>query len=290
MISREIATYLKGISLETTVYPFDFQEFLALREITIQKKDLVTHPSSVVRYFREFMEFGGFPEVIKAPAEDKRAVAKNIFNLLFYKDLVSRYSRDEYLLRLIVSKISENITKEFSITSLARRISPVYKASVPTITEYFNLLPEPFLTENLFPFRASFVQREAKRKTYFADNSFIFLTRVLPDYSRLFENLVFAILKRHHSDIYYYRTQGQQAEIDFYIPDQGKLIQACYSMTNTEVTTREVKSLGKAMDELDLPYGTIYTWNDPKKTSTLPSGKQITIEPLWKSVIKRDKT
>lgn len=101
---------------------------------------------------------------------------KMLFNkkLLFYKDLVSKYDKNDYLLKLIVNKITENITKEFSITSLSKKIMSVYKTTTPTVTDYFNILPEPFLTTNIYQYRTSFVQRQSKRKTYLADNSFIF--------------------------------------------------------------------------------------------------------------------
>jgi len=283
MISREIATYLKGISLETTLYPFSFSEFLELKEVTTGAHDQIGRPAEIQRLFREYMEFGGFPEVIRASADDKRLIARNIFNLLFYKDMVTRYGKEEYLLRLLVSKIAENITKEFSVTSLARKINPVYRTSVPTVTEYFNLLPEPYLTFNLLPFRSSFVQRESKRKTYFADNAFIFLNRIAPDHSRLFENLIFIELLRNHRELFYYRIQGN-GEADFYVPEKGLLIQACYTLDAEDTYSREKKSLMKALAELGLRKGYIYTWNDAAKTEVLPDGKEIEILPFWKTL------
>ena len=173
MISREIATHLKGHSLETTIYPFTFPEFLKMKNVEIREKDYIIKTSLIVNLFTEYLIYGSFPEVINASLQEKRAVSQNIYNLLFYKDIVAKYEKDPYLLKLIVSKITENITKEFSITSMANKIIPVYKTTVPTVTDYFSILPEPFLTFNIYPFRSSFVQRESKRKTYLADNSFV---------------------------------------------------------------------------------------------------------------------
>jgi uncharacterized protein len=285
LISREIATFLKGRSLETTIYPFSFQEFIRLKNIEILPKDHIINQPKIVNLFDEYLQYGGFPEVIKANEDEKRAVAKNIYNLLFYRDLVAKFDKDDYLLKLVVSKLSENITKEFSITSLANKIKTVYKTSVPTVTDYFNILPEPFLTSNIYPFRTSFVQRESKRKTYLTDNSFIFLNRIETDKSRLFENLIFNFLQRKHADIYYYKTTNNK-EVDFLINETGQkmLIQASYTLENYETREREINSLLKAMDELNIEKGIIYTCNQLEEVTK--AGKTIKIIPFWQEALK----
>jgi len=289
LISREIATFLKGRSLETTIYPFSFSEFLKLKRIELQPKDSIINQPKILNLFDEYLQFGGFPEVIKVDVSDKRTIAKNIYNLLFYKDLVAKYDKDEYLLKLVVNKIAENITKEFSITSLANKIISVYKTSIPTVADYFNILPEPYLTTNLYQFRTSFVQRESKRKTYLTDNSFIFLNRIDLDNSRLLENLVFNYLQRKYSEIYYYKTNNNQ-EVDFFINStQSKaLIQVSHSIENTETKEREIKSLLKAMEEQNLNIGFIFTWNNEEEIKI--NDKTIIIVPFWKEALQYRET
>lgn len=284
LISREIATYLKGISLETNIYPFSFTEYLQLKEVHFDEKDMVINQSKILNQFEEYLFFGGFPELIKTPPEDKRTVAKNIYNLLFYKDIVAKYDKDPVLLKLVVSKIAENITKDFSITSLARKIMPLYKVSVPTVTEYFNILPEPFLTKHIYPYRTSFVKREARRKTYLADNSFIFLNRVTPDKSRLLENLIFNYLDRGHDEIHFYRSQNHK-EVDFYVADQGSeaLVQVCYDLEDPDTRSREINSLFAAMQELNLDTGYVYTLNSSEEVLT--AGKTVKVLPAWKVML-----
>ena len=285
LISREIATYLKGRSLETTIYPFSFTEFLQLKNVEIKPKDYFTNKPVILNLFDEYMQFGGFPEVIKVSSDDKRTIAKNIYNLLFYKDLVAKYDKNDYLLKLVISKITENVGKEFSITNLAKKIMSVYRTSVPTVTEYFNILPEPFLTTNIYQYRTSFVKRESKRKTYLTDNSFIFLNRIDEDKSRLFENLVFNFLMRKHAVLYYYKT-GNNREVDFFI-DEGeekKLIQACYSIADDTTKEREIKSLLKAMEEQSLNSGFIYTYNNSENITV--KGKTIKVVPFWKEALE----
>lgn len=285
LISREIATYLKGISLETSIHPFSFAEFLDLKGIEIKRKDFFLGSSGIVSLFEEYLHFGGFPEVIKAEETDKRAFAKNIYSLLFYKDLVVKYDKDEYLVRLILSKIAENITKSFSISSLARKIMSVYKTSIPTVTDYFNILPEPYLTYNIYQFRTSFVQREARRKTYLADNSFLLLNRIGDDRSRYFENLVFNYLQRTYSEVHYYVTRDHK-EVDFLIngTDQKMLIQASVSISHTDTRNREISSLHQAMKELEMSLGYIYTINERETLSV--ENATIEILPFWREALQ----
>ena len=285
LISREIATYLTGRSLETRIYPFSFPEFLKLKEIEFNNTDYYTNRPKILNLFDEYIQYGGFPEVIKVAVEDKRTIAKNIYNLLFYKDLVAKYDKNDYLLKLVVSKIAENICKDFSITSLAKKVMWIYRASVPTITDYFSILPEPFLTTNIYQYRTSFVERESKRKTYLADNSFIFLNRITIDKSRLFENMIFNFLDKKYSEVYYYKARNNK-EVDFFINETSTkiLIQASYSMGNSDTREREIRSLLKAMEEQNLDLGFIYTYNSSEEI--LINGKTIKVIPFWEEAMR----
>jgi len=94
------------------------------------------------------------------------------------------------------------------------------------------------------------------------------LNRIAPDHSRLFENLIFIELLRNHRELFYYRIQGN-GEADFYVPEKGLLIQACYTLDAEDTYSREKKSLMKALAELGLRKGYIYT-EDAAKTEVLP--------------------
>ena len=82
-------------------------------------------------------------------------------------------------------------------------------------------------------------------------------------------------------NIFFY---NKNIEVDFYIPEKGLLIQACYTLDAEDTYGREKKSLMKALAELDLRKGYIYTWNDAAKTEVLPDGKEIEILPFWKTL------
>lgn len=284
LLSKDIATYLKGQSIETNIYTFSFEEFLKIKNVKFDNKDFYINKAKIINQFDEYMRFGSFPEVIKADNIDKKAVLKNIYDLIFFKDLISRFGKNEYLLKLIIAKIAENITKEFSVGNLAKKIMTVFKTTIPTVNDYFNILPIPFLTKNIYPYRNSFVQRESKRKTYFADNSFILLNRISGDYSRFFENQVFNYLDRNYSDIYYYKTQNN-LEVDFCVITNKDtlLIQASFSLFELSTKEREVNSLIVAMNELNISNAFIYTHNEEEIINI--ENKVIEIWPLWKLML-----
>ncbi|MEA3497307.1 MAG: ATP-binding protein [Bacteroidota bacterium] len=286
LLSKDIATFLKGRSIETNIHPFSFKEFLKVKSKDFKNRDFYVKVPEILNLFDEYLVYGAFPEVINTNIYDKRKVIKNIYNLLFYRDIIVRFNKNEYLMKLVVSKISENITKEFSISNLAKKIISLYRTSVPTVTEYFNVLPEPFLTESIYQFRKSFVQRESKRKTYFIDNSFILINEVEISKGKFLENLVFNILNRQYDEIFYYKTHNN-LEVDFYINLEGdkKLIQVSYSMSNYDTKTREVKALKKAMTELQLNKSYIFTYNEEDIIET-DSGK-IEVIPVWKYLLSK---
>ena len=116
------------------------------------------------------------------------------------------------------------------------------------------------------------------------DNSFIWLNRVSPDISRLFENLVYNFLHRNHNEIFYYKT-ANDLEVDFFIieGETKKMIQASYSLENNDTRDREIRAIVKAMDEQNLDTGYIYTYNNTEEIKI--NSKTIVVLPLWKEML-----
>lgn len=284
LLSREIATYLAGRSVETNVYPFSFKEYLDLKEKTFSPEDYYTSVPIILNSFDDFLVNGGFPEVIKAHEKDKTQVMRTIHELLLYKDLVAKYEKNDYLFQLIVSKLVKNVGKSFSVSRLADKIIPLYRTTKPTVTDYVNLLSMPFIVYPVYQFKRSFVHREMERKTYFQDNSFITRNTVETDKSRLLENCVFNHLIRNFDKVFYYKTSGN-LEVDFLVKkdNQYHAIQVCYSLEAGETKQREIKALKKCAEELKLNEGFILTYNIEGKEAY--DSFKINIIPVWKYLL-----
>ncbi len=284
LLSQEIATFLTGRAVEIRVFPFSFREFLSYKKIGFTEKDKLMHKPLLMAAFNEYLMYGGMPEVIKTAPNDKILVLKSIYTLLFYKDLIARYDKNELLMRLIISKIAENITKPFSISNLANKIQPLYKTNRQTVTDYFQLLHIPFVIESIYQYRKSFVKRENERKTYFADTGFIRLIAIKEDYGKSLENLVFGYLNRKYDVVYYYKTSNN-LEIDFLVIEnnQIKLFQVSYDISDNITREREIKALVKGMRELDLNNSTLITYAE--KDTLLTQDFRIDIKPFWEIVL-----
>ncbi len=286
LLSKEIATFLTGRAVEIRVFPFSFQEFLHYKKIGFSEKERLLNKPLLLVAFNEYLTFGGMPEVIKTAPNDKILVLKSIYTLLFYKDLIARYDKKELLMRLIISKIVENITKPFSISNLANKIQPLYKTNRQTVTDYFQLLHIPFIIESIYQYRKSFVKRENERKTYLADTGFIRLVSIKEDYGKLLENLVFSYLKRKFDVVYYYKTSNN-LEIDFLIIENNNphLFQVSYDISDNMTREREIKALIKGMRELGLQQATLIT-ND-EKDSLFIHNFRIDIKPFWEIALTK---
>ncbi len=285
LLSREIATFLTGRAFEIRIFPFSFQELLHYRKTGFTAKDILLNKPGLLRMFSEYLLFGGLPEVIKTAKDDKMLVLKNIYSMLFYKDLIAKYDKNEMLMRLIISKLSENITKPFSVLNLTNKIQPLIKTNRQTVLEYFHLLHTPFLIESIFQYRKSFVKRENERKTYFADTGFIRVVSIGEDLGKLLENLTFVYLKRKYGTVYYYKT-GNNLEIDFLILQDGrpKIFQVSYGVSNNLTREREMKALVKGMRELDLKEATVITYDE--KETLMTNGFKVEMKPFWEIALQ----
>jgi predicted AAA+ superfamily ATPase len=82
----------------------------------------------------------------------------------------------------------------------------------------------------------------------------------------------------------YYLTQTG-SEVDFVVrPDTGgerQLIQVCWDLDQPQTRQREVAALLSAMDELQVPRGTLVTWLDAEA-----SDERLSIVPAWQWLLE----
>src|SRR3989344_6216825 len=65
LISGELATVLTGRHLDINVFPLSFKEFICFKGLEIKNKlDLVSKKLEIKKLLKEYLEFGGFPEIV----------------------------------------------------------------------------------------------------------------------------------------------------------------------------------------------------------------------------------
>mgnify|MGYP001618364922 FL=1 len=104
---------------------------------------------------------------------------------------------------------------------------------------------------------------------------------------RLAENIVFITLKRQQSlnpdmELFYWKDVHHR-EVDFVIKDGLKakeLIQVCWNMRDEKTRNRELRSLQKAMKELNISTATIITEDTEGEEKLHDHAVQLI--PLWR--------
>jgi predicted AAA+ superfamily ATPase len=277
MLSKQIASTLGGRFIIKEILPLSFKEYLVFNAISLKSNYLYSSQlQEVKKCFNEYFIYGGFPEVIKF--EDKRMYLSNLFQKLFYGDIIARYRiKNEKALQLVVKKMAESVNNETSVNRIKNLIKSIgIPVGTSTIFEYLKYLNESYLVLNIENYANKIVERETKKKYYFIDNGILMLFLNNQE-TKLLENMVFLELKRRYTNIYYHK---RNLETDFYIPEEKLLIQVSYSISDIETEKREVKALLKSNSELKCDKRIIITFDTEKHV--LKNNEDIEVIPVWK--------
>ena len=283
MLSKEMATVLGGRFLVQNVFPFSFEEYLSLNNIKIDDVSIIRDKNKIVREFETYFYNGGLPELRYAQGVEKRMWLSNLYNKIYFGDLVSRYKiRNERAVKLLIKKIAESVKQPSSFARLANIVSSGgSKVKAETIAEYLAYAEEAWLifhVENLF---AKLAERESVKKYYITDNGILNLFLIDPNTS-LLENLVAVTLLRKDCEFYFYRSQD--CEVDFVIPEEKTAIQVCYNLSDDETRDREFSALYSISRRYELEKCLIIS-KDTEETF-LHNGLEIKAIPAWKWILE----
>ena len=278
MLSSEIATTLGGRYMIMEVFPLSFAEYLSFSGINVKEKNaLHLHRKEIVKHFETYFRFGGLPEVMNVA--DKRSWLSGLFNKVFFGDLIASYDiRNDFGLRILAKKLAESVKQPSSYNRLANVVSSTgKKTSTDTVIDYVNYMCESWLLLPLENIIGKLTERNTQRKYYFIDNGILNL--FLPDpEANLLENMVaINLIRKYKNEVYFYHNG---VEVDFYLPEQKKLIQASYSLQDESTFQRETEALIKVSKRLEVNDLMIITKDE--ETVLEKDGKTIQVVPLWK--------
>jgi predicted AAA+ superfamily ATPase len=278
MLSSEIATTLGGRYMIKNVYPFSFKEYLIVSGININNKNTIYHfRKGINKAFEFYFRFGGLPEIVKI--EGKREWMSNLYQKIFFGDLISRYQiRNDSALRILIRKLAESVKQPSSFNRLANVVSASgKKISTDTVIDYLGYLKDSWLIFSVENFSAKLADKEANKKYYFIDNGMLNLFLSDPQTS-LLENLVAIQLRRLYGKEVYFYHNG--VEVDFYVPELQLAVQACYSLNDVETRKREINAILQSAKRLPIKRMIIIT-RDEENTIT-ENGTAIEVIPIWK--------
>jgi len=292
LLAKEIATSMRGRSISHLILPFSFEEYLRSSDVTVEKYLSSARKSIIKNKLMNYIEYGGFPEVILE--EDERLkikILKEYVEVILIRDIIERHNvRNTKILRILFNALVSTYSKQFSAHKFYNSLrSQGIKISKNTIYEYLGYLEDSFF---IFPVRKfDFSLRNIEHslpKIYIVDNGYPSKLglRSSPDTGRLMENTVGIELFRRMSNdpllkLDYWRDiRGM--EVDFVVRERTEvkeLIQVCYDIDDYDTKTREVHALMKASDELDCDTLKIITWEGKEDENI--DGKVINFISLW---------
>lgn len=290
MLSREIATQMRGRALSWEMFPFSFQEFLDYKGIESDGPLSTKKRLTIQKAFEEYWETGGFPEVAGLSRMLRIKTHQEYFHAMLFHDLVERHDISHpKAVADLAHWLMDNTGSLYSINNLTGYLKSLgHKAPKSAVSDYLEWFEDAYVLFTVRIFDASLAKANANpKKIYSVDHALVtsISSGILVNSGHLLENLVFTALRRVTPDIFYYKTKTGR-EVDFIAGRQGPsrmLVQVCESMASLQTRKRETTALAEAMTELKLSQGIIVTRNEEEQIQ-VDSGK-IEVVPAWRFLL-----
>jgi predicted AAA+ superfamily ATPase len=282
LLSREIATSLRGRTIPFEVFPLSFSEYLRFRDIKPGHSSRAV--SLIKNAFAEYCRTGGFPETVGVDDLRAKQILHEYLQMIMYRDVAERHGVGNlFLLKSLIKHCFSNISNPLSLSKLYNDFrSQGIQLSRNTLFDYISYLEDAYALF-LVPVNSQ-SQREVMRnprKLYAIDHGLkgVVDPATGTDIGRIYENIVFLQLRRKWQNICYGR---QKQEIDFVLPDSEstRLINVAYDISDMDTRNRELNGLVEGMQGLGVREALLLT-ADVEETVTTDAGK-ISIMPLWK--------
>ena len=292
MLSQEIATTLRGWSIEEKIYPLSFVEYC---QFTGTKTHHLTEQETTylrLKWDEYYME-SAFPEIVLTKLKslrDKKLQA--YFDVMLFRDLVERHIiGNTSVLRYFIKRLMNNLTKPTSINAIYNDIkSQGFKISKDDLYLWADYACECFMFLRLSKFTPSLIEeQQSLRKYYFIDNG-LRQAVLLPqsdDNGKLLENAVLLHLHRHLHPLDKITYYSGNKECDFVVQQEQQvkaLYQVCWEMQETTTWQREMDGIieESTMTKCDNLF--IITHHDEEVIQQ--NGKTIKVIPAWKWMLE----
>ncbi len=290
MLSKEIATQMRGRALSWELFPFSFKEYADHMKIERNLPLNTQQRLFIENAFQNYWDCGGFPEIAGLEKSLRIKVHQEYFESILFRDLIERYDISHPRALVDLAKhMLENIASMYTVNSMTGFLKSLgYSVPKSSVSEYLNWFEDAYFLFTVRLYDASFRRSNANpKKIYCVDHALIrsVSSGILTNSGHILENIIFMAIRRLTSDIFYYKTKSNM-EVDFVFKNtEGKLIlmQVCESLINPKTRQREINALEAAMAELKVTYGFIITRND-SESLVIESGT-IEILPVWKALL-----
>ena len=290
MLSSEIASALRGRTLQFEIFPLSFSEFCDFKNID---KNFYDSAKKAVLFnaFNEYLFKGGFPEIALNKEIFQENILQEYYHVMIYKDLIERHSiKNTKILRYLVKRLLANITKPTSIHKIFNEIKSTGIAiSKSAIYDLADKLENIYMFLPLPKFNISPIKEFSGMPKYYSiDNGFNFALQgaVSENRGAFLENAVYLHLRRKHPfgrGLFYFK---ENYECDFLCLEKqsvSELIQVCWNLENPETKKREINGLIETAKVTGCKNLKIITYDFEECYKE--SGFEILALPAWKFML-----
>ncbi|MBI5448435.1 MAG: ATP-binding protein [Gammaproteobacteria bacterium] len=260
LLSKEIASSLRGRSVATEIWPFSFSEYLLSQKKSVENK-IVGQASKdkLMQNLLAYLDQGGFPESINLEATDRNGLLQDYVNVVIFRDIIERYGITNIaLIKYMIKSLLMNVGTSFSVNKFFNDLkSQGFSVSKMTIYDYLSYIEDAYLVFTVPLYSESIRKTNSNpRKIYAIDPGLAraYTSSLSKNQGHLFENLIYLDLRRKGHEIYYYLTQ-ERYEVDFLSKDRnGKLhlYQVVWDNSGADTIERETRALHAAEKELGI--------------------------------------
>lgn len=289
LLSKEIATALRGRTITFEVFPLSFREFVSIVSPKINKYSSQGR-AKLVYLFERFMHQGGFPELVKREDELKEKILQEYFDVMVLRDLIERYQISQAtILKYFCKRVIGNSAGEFSVNKIYRELkSQGYQVSKDTLYLYQGYVEAVYLSRFISKYSPSVVKAEmSQKKSYVIDHGLgaALDYKLSQDKGRLLETAVALEMLKLGKHIAYQQNDGG---CDFVVIGKGRVteaIQVTQDIFNAVTKEREIKGLIQACQKFGLKTGAILTFDQSDEFKI--GDVTIKVIPAWRYFLEK---
>ena len=294
---KETANPLTGRIVPWEVFPFSFREFLDSRSIESDGPLSTKQRLIIQKAFEAYWQVGGFPEANGLDQRQRIEAHQANWNAILASIIAHHNISHPRAVIDLAHWLVDNSGSFYAVSLLTDYLKSIgHRVRKNSVVDWLAGFEDAGLLFSVNIFSNSPTRISVNpRKVYCIDHALVssISSGILTNRDSLLENLVFNVLRRVTTEIFYHRTKTGR-EVDLVallptVPGQERailLIQVCASLADPRVRQSEVRSLSEAMVELAVAEGTIVTW---RTDETIPVGfGNIQVVPVWRFLLEME--
>ncbi len=249
LLQKDMASAMRGRSVTYEIFPLAFAEFLRFKGV-VHTPYSAASESLMAHAFREYLDWGGFPEVVLADPTLKPMILQEYASLMLHRDLIDRYQvRNERLMHLMLKHCASHTASLVSVNKLFNDFtSRGLKTSKATLYDYLGMLQDSFIVLGCPKYDPSMRrQLQAPQKLHLIDPGLAraYCPDPAKDIGHRFESAVYLHMRRKYRDICYYRNGF---ELDMCWGEGAGFVNVAWKMEDTATVLRETRAIEKGQE------------------------------------------